>query len=75
VAPDLDRIIEHSPDRAMAPTTPQKPRLSRKARKIVFAQRDAANRHLGNLGEQFVFDLVRYRLNAAGRDDLAQRVV
>jgi hypothetical protein len=59
----------------MAPTTPQKPRLSRKARKIDFAQRDAANRHLGTLGEQFVFDLERYRLNAAGRDDLAQRVV
>jgi hypothetical protein len=59
----------------MAPATPQKPWLSRKARKIDFAQRDAANRHLGNLGEQFVFDLERYRLNAAGRDDLAHRVL
>ena len=27
------------------------------------------------MGEQFVFDLERFRLNAVGRDDLAQRVV
>ena len=40
-----------------------------------FAERDAANRQLGKLGEQFVFELERYRLNLAGRDDLAQKVV
>ena len=33
--------------------------MSRKARKIDFAERDAANRHLARLGEQFVFDLER----------------
>ena len=74
-APNLDQIIEAPPEKTIAPTTTGKPWLSRKARKIDFAERDAANRHLGKLGEQFVFDLERYRLKAAGRDDLAQRVV
>lgn len=74
-APDLEQIIEDPPEKTIAPATRGKPWLSRKARKIDFAELDAANRRLGNLGEQFVFDLERYRLRAAGRDDLAQRVV
>ncbi len=74
-APDLGQIIEDPPERSVATATTSKPWLSRKARKIDFAERDAANRHLGRLGEQFVFDLERYRLTVAGRDDLAQRVV
>jgi len=73
--PDLSQIIEDPPEKSVVPATTSKPWLSRKARKIDFAERDAANRHLGRLGEQFVFDLERYRLKAAGRDDLAQRVV
>ncbi len=36
---------------------------------------DSLHRHLANQGEQFVFDLERYRLQAAGRDDLAHRVI
>jgi hypothetical protein len=74
-APDLDQIIEDPPEKSVVPATTSKPWLSRKARKIDFAERDAANRHLGRLGERFVFDLERYRLRAAGRDDLARRVV
>lgn len=74
-APDLDQIIEDPPEKTLAPAITSKPWLSRKARKIDFAERDAANRHLAKLGEQFVFDIERYRLKAAGRDDLAQRVV
>jgi len=74
-SPNLDQIIEDPPDKTIAPATTSKPWLSRKARKIDFAERDAANRHLAKLGEQFVFDLERYRLKAAGRDDLAQRVL
>jgi hypothetical protein len=74
-SPNLEQIIEAPPEKTIAPTTTSKPWLSRKARKIDFAERDAANRHLGRLGEQFVFDLERYRLKAAGRDDLAQRVM
>lgn len=74
-APNLDQIIEDPPEKTVAATTTSKPWLSRKARKIDFAARDAANRHLARLGEQFVVDLERYRLKAAGRDDLAQRVM
>ena len=73
--PDLDQIIEDPPAKTLAPAYMSKPWLSRKARKIDFAERDAANRHLAKLGEQFVFDLERYRLKVAGRDDLAQKVV
>jgi hypothetical protein len=72
---DLEQIIEDPPEKTIAATTTSKPWLSRKARRIDFAELDAANRRLGKLGEQFVFDLERYRLRAAGRDDLAQRVV
>lgn len=75
VGPNLDLIIESPPEKTVAPKAASKPWLSRKARKIDFAERDAANRQLGKLGEQFVFELERYRLKAAGRDDLAQRVV
>jgi hypothetical protein len=73
--PAFDEIIEAPPEKTVAPATTNKPWLSRKARKIDFAERDAANRHLAKLGEQFVFDLERYRLKAAGRDDLSERLV
>ena len=72
---NLDEVIEDPPEKIFAPTTTAKPWLSRKVRKMDFAERDAANLQLGKLGEQFVFDLERYRLNLAGRDDLAQKVV
>jgi hypothetical protein len=39
------------------------------------AARDAANRHLGRQGERFVFALEQSRLAAAGRRDLAEKVV
>jgi hypothetical protein len=72
---NLTTVIEDPPERIFAPATAAKPWLSRKGRKIDFAERDAANRTLGRLAEQFVFDIERYRLNEAGRDDLAQKVV
>ncbi len=75
VGPNLELIIESPPEKTVPPKATSKPWLSRKARKIDFAERDAANRQLGKLGEQFVFELERYRLKAAGRDDLAQRVI
>ena len=73
--PDLGRIIEDPPDRTVVAPATNKPWLSRKCRKIDFAGRDAANRHLGKLGEQFVLDVERFRLKSVGRDDLAGRVV
>jgi hypothetical protein len=51
-----------------------KPWLSRKGRRIDFAERDALNRLLAKLGEQFVVLLERHRLRSVGRDDLAQKV-
>lgn len=73
--PNFAKVIVDPPEKIVPPKPAEKPWLSRKARKIDFAERDAHNRKLGNLAEQFVFDLERYRLNAAGRDDLAQKVV
>jgi hypothetical protein len=74
-SPDLSQIIEAPPEKTFVPKPASKPWLSRKARKIDFAELDAANRRLGKLGEQFVFDLERYRLKDVGRDDLAHKVV
>ncbi len=59
----------------MAPKVTSKPWLSRRSRRTDFAELDAANRRLGKLGEQFVFELEQYRLRVAGRDDLAKRVL
>lgn len=73
--PLLTELIEEPPEKNIAPNATDKPWLSRKVRNVDFAAKDAANRQLGNLGEQFVFDLEKYRLNLAGRDDLAKRVI
>jgi hypothetical protein len=70
---DLDDIIEPAPERIMLPE-PGKPWLSRRARRIDFAERDAANRRLAELGEGFVVEVERFRLRQAGRDDLARKV-
>lgn len=75
VQPNFEELIEAPPERIVLPTSTSKPWLSRKARKIDFAERDARNRQLGKIGEQFVFDMERYRLTIAGRDDLAQKVL
>jgi Domain of unknown function (DUF3883) len=70
---DLDKIIEEPPAEIIGPI-PGKPWLSRKGRKIDFAQLDALNRQLGKLGEEFVVHLERHRLVLAGRDDLSRKV-
>lgn len=72
---DWQSVVELPPDKIIAPTSAGKPWLTRRKRKIDFAERDSMNRHLGRLGEQFVVDFERHRLNSAGRDDLAQRVL
>lgn len=73
--PNLEEVIVDPPERIFAPAATAKPWLSSKVRKVDFSERDATNRQLGKLGEQFVFDLERYRLNLAQRDDLAPKVV
>jgi len=75
ITPDFGKVIVDPPEKITPPKPTEKPWLSRRARKIDFAERDARNRRLGSLAEQFVYDLERYRLKLAGRDDLAQRVV
>ncbi|EMI55224.1 DUF3883 domain-containing protein [Rhodopirellula sallentina] len=75
ITPDFNKVIVAPPEKMVPPKSSEKPWLSRRARKIDFAERDARNRQLGSLAEQFVYDLERYRLQLAGRDDLAQKVV
>jgi hypothetical protein len=75
VTPDFGKVIVDPPEKITPPKPTEKPWLLRRARRIDFAERDARNRKLGTLAEQFVFDLERYRLNLAGRDDLAQKVL
>ena len=74
VTPDLSQIIVDPPEKIIAPTRTDKPWLSRRGQKIDFAEKDAANRKLGKLGEEFVYTLERHRLKEAGRDDLALKV-
>jgi hypothetical protein len=71
---DLDTVIEEPPDMIVAPPAVQKPWLSRRARRVDFVERDAANRQLGKLGEQFTVQLEQHRLRSVGRDDLARKV-
>lgn len=71
----IKNIIEAPPDKIISPKQSVKPWLSRKGKRINFAERDAVNRKLGSLGEKFVFELEQHRLKLAGRDDLAQKVV
>jgi hypothetical protein len=68
-----DALIEAPPERLVLPP-PGKPWLSRRGRRLDFAERDAANRRLGRLGEELVLELERRRLVRAGRDDLAAKV-
>lgn len=68
------QLIEAAPERIYAPAKTAKPWLSRRGKQIDFVARDAANRRLGELGEQFVFDLEQQRLKSSGRDDLAHKV-
>jgi hypothetical protein len=71
---DLETAIEDPPEEIADPNEQAKPWLSMKGKRIDFAERDAANRRLSKLGEQFVVDLEKLRLKVVGRDDLASKV-
>lgn len=62
------------PERIVVTPQTGEPWLSRRGRHIDFARRDAENRRMSKLGEQFVVEVERKRLQEAGRDDLAARV-
>jgi hypothetical protein len=70
----VEEYFEVGPERMIVPSADDKPWLSRRGRRIDFARRDAANRHLGQLGEKFAIEIERRRLLSAGRDDLAAKI-
>lgn len=70
----IDQVFVPPPDRIVIPTKHSKPWLSRRGRKIDFARRDAENRRLGKLGEEWALNVEKRRLSEAGRDDLAAKV-
>ena len=68
------KAFEAPPEDMPFSSEPYEPWRSGKGWKIDFVQRDAANRKLGRLGEQFALALEQRRLLDAGRDDLAKKV-
>ncbi|WP_221627996.1 DUF3883 domain-containing protein [Teredinibacter franksiae] len=52
----------------------QEPKRQYLARKINYTERECNNRKLGKRGEAFVIEYERYRLEQAGRKDLAREV-
>jgi hypothetical protein len=71
----IDDYFEGRPEQILVQPGKEKPWLSRRGRRIDFARRDAMNRHLGHLGEEFAVEIERRRLLFFGRDDLATKVV
>ena len=67
-------FFERPPDRTRAPCEAKQPWVKRQGRRTDFPRRDAENRKLGRLGEEFALDLEQRRLREQGRDDLAEKV-
>ncbi len=70
----IDSLFEAPPDRSIISLPKQEPWRLKTGAKIDFAAREATNRHLGSLGEEFTVELERKRLKKFGRDDLAGKV-
>ena len=70
----LDQVFEEPPDAIRTPVALAEPWKTRRQRRIDFVRRDAENRRLGKLGEEFVLRVESERLTRAGRADLARRV-
>lgn len=69
---DWTRVLdEERPERVPSVRQPDREFL---ARKICFSEREARNRQLGELGEEFVVEYEKFRLTQAGREDLAREV-
>ena len=71
---DWQRVFEAPPDEVAFPDEPAEAWRPGTGKSIDYVRRDAANRKLGRLGEQFAMELERRRLLARGRDDLARKV-
>jgi hypothetical protein len=70
----IEAYFESRPETIWGPPSDDKPWLSRRGKKIDFAQRDAANRTLGRLGEEFAMAIEKRRLRHCGRADLSEKV-
>ncbi|MBN9518739.1 DUF3883 domain-containing protein [bacterium] len=70
---DPGGLFEDPPEHVAVPP-PGKPWLTRRGKQTDFVRKDAENRRLGRLGEEFVVELERARLRQLGRDDLARQV-
>jgi hypothetical protein len=73
VPADPTQLFEDPPEDMPLPTH-GRPWLTSMVRPMDFAKRDAANRAVGRLGEEFVVEVERARLRGVGRDDLARKV-
>jgi hypothetical protein len=70
----VEEYFENRPDQIIVSVEDDKPWLSRRGRRIDFVRRDAFNRRLGQLGEQFAIEIEKDRLRSVERDDLAAKV-
>lgn len=71
---DLEQVIEAPPVQIIQPRRSGKSWVTRRGRRIDFAEVDARNRFLAKQGEEFVVQVEKHRLLQLGRDDLARRV-
>ena len=69
---DTGEVFVSPPEKRPASTVQE--RAPRQARKMNFAEREARNRKLGKIGEEFVLAVERQRLESVGRSDLAKEV-
>jgi len=71
----LGALFVAAPEKIIVPGQHGRPWLTRTGKKgIDFARRDAENRKLGRLGEEWVLKVEKRRLVDAGRGDLAKKV-
>lgn len=67
--------LQEPPEKLVMPAADDEPWITRRPRpRIDFVQRDATNRELGDLGEEYVVAFEQFRLKSHGRDDLAANV-
>ena len=69
-----ERVFEAPPEDRYRPLEPGEPWRFRRGQKVDYVRRDATNRRLGKLGEEFAVELERRRLRSCGRADLAKQV-
>ena len=67
VSSDALSYFDAPPERMPVPQAVSKSWLSRRGRKVDYASRDALNRQLGRLGEEFTVQIEKLRLAEAGR--------